>query len=268
MIYIKAYLIIALVIFCFFVGLFVFSKEKSREDVWMTLGISIFWPILIFIFIFSWINDRHEQKKNAENKRELLAIFEKNKSISNNFVQNNCLGLNAIDCANIELAYNSVFRHRINTLKIETYKIEYINDLIVALEKSMESNGSLLQMLQDNGVNRKKSRIAFRESLGEGSHISYVEPNTRIVVTATFEKSLIKIRNLRDFEFLCQAILSANDYLGKNWDPLKILPESFELNGLLLSIKFADDLILILVTVSDPNQIYTDAYLLSIATKE
>jgi len=218
--------------------------------------------------LISSVGSYLETKRNLKKSNELSELFVRDKEISDKYIYNNKELFNKENNHNLRLAYADVFPLRYNSITKEKYKVEYINDLSKAIETSLNDNTPLLKALESIGLDRRTSRIKLRKNLGEGSHVSYVKPNTRLVITQYFADSLRKIKTQEDFEMLSDAILTANDYLGDSWLPNKELPNLFELHGLLLVTNFTVDLKLFILTTAETNRLYSDAYLLLITEQQ
>ena len=251
----------------------IFNKRKDVTKEYFSVITASFamgfgWPLLAIVMLISGVWNYLEAKINLKKSNELSELFVRDKEISDRYIYNNKEQFDNENNHNLRLAYADVFPLRYNSITKEKYKVEYINDLSKAIETSLNNNTPLLKVLESIGLGRSTSRIKLRKNLGEGSHVSYVKPNTRLVITQCFADSLKKIKTQEDFEMLSDAILTANEYLGDSWLPNKEPPSLFELHGLLLVTNFTDDLKLFILTTADTNRLYSDAYLLLIIEQQ
>ena len=273
MVYLEAYFLIAIIatVIIFLLGIFNKRKDVAKEYFSLISGsfaLGFGWPLVAIVMLISSVGSYLETKRNLKKSNELSELFVRDKEISDKYIYNNKELFNKENNHNLRLAYADVFPLRYNSITKEKYKVEYINDLSKAIEKSLNDNTPLLKALESIGLDRPTSRIKLRKSLGEGSHVSYVKPNTRLVITQYFADSLRKIKTQEDFEMLSDAILTANDYLCDSWLPNKEPPNLFELHGLLLVTNFTDDLKLFILTTAETNRLYSDAYLLLITEQQ
>ena len=186
------------------------------------------WPLVAIVMLISSVENYLEVKRNLKNSNKLSELFLRDKDISDKYIYNNKELFDNETNNNLGLAYADVFPLHYNNATKEKYKIEYIGDLSKAIVTSFNDNTTLLKVLESIGLDRRASKEKFRKSLGEGSHVSYVKPNTRLVITQFFAESLRKIKKQDDFERLFDAIHTANDYLGDSWLPNKEPPNLFE----------------------------------------